>query len=430
MARPAAGAGRQARVAGLLVAVLAGACASQGEPPGGPIRTKAPDVLRVVPESGAIVPALKGDAIIQFDEVIDENPPSGGSSGTISGLARQIVLSPVAGEVKVSWHRSSIHVRPDEGWKPNRAYHLELVPGIADLRRNVTKTGKMIEFSTGGPLPKAAIRGTVLLWVEQRALPQAVIRAVPLPDTVPYLTLTDSAGDFRLSDVPPGRYLVQAIQDQNNNRRLDRREAFDTLTIPVDSAASAVLWVFLHDSVGPKVRSVDPVDSVALRVVFSQPLDPRRPLDTAQVRVLALPDSTPVPVRAFYSTAQYDSIQARARAVADSLRRARDTTARRDTARARPAPPAGAPARGPRGDTTAARVDTARVHRLLAQRPVPADRLVVATTRPLVPGAKYLVRVLGAINLNGVRGDGQGVLVMPAAKPAPKRAARDSSKAP
>ncbi|HEX4574737.1 MAG TPA: Ig-like domain-containing protein [Gemmatimonadales bacterium] len=426
MARPAAGAGRQARIAGLLLAALGGACASQGEPPGGPIRTKPPAVLHVVPESGAVVPGLKGDAVIEFDEVIDEMPSTGGASGAISGLARQIVLSPVAGEVKVSWHRSAIHVKPVEGWKPNRAYHLELVPGITDLRRNVTKTGKMIEFSTGGPLPKAAIRGTVLLWVEQRTLPQAVIRAAPLPDTVAYVTLTDSAGDFRLSDVPPGRYLVQAIQDQNNNRRLDRREAFDTVTITVDSAASAVLWAFVHDTVGPRVRSVDPVDSTALRVVFSQPFDPRRPLDTTQIRVLALPDSTPVPVRALYGAAQYDSIQARARAVADSLRRARDTTARRDTARARPTRPAGALARGPRADTTAARSDTARVHRLLAQRPVPFDRFVVATARPLVPGAKYLVRVLGITNLNGARADGQGVLVTPAAK----RSGRDSTKAP
>src|SRR5256884_1473891 len=52
----------------------------------------------------------------------------------ISGLARQIVLSPVAGDVRVSWHRSAIHVKPAEGWKPNRVYHLELLSGIVDLQ--------------------------------------------------------------------------------------------------------------------------------------------------------------------------------------------------------------------------------------------------------------------------------------------------------
>src|SRR2546430_13735250 len=50
----------------------------------------------------------------------------GGGTGAITGLAQKIVLSPVGGDVDVSWHRSAIHVRPDEGWKPDRVYHLEV----------------------------------------------------------------------------------------------------------------------------------------------------------------------------------------------------------------------------------------------------------------------------------------------------------------
>ncbi len=428
MARPAAGAGRQAQVAGLLLTALCGACANQGDPPGGPPDTTPPKVVHVVPESGAVVPDLKGDAVIQFDEVIDEMPAGGGGAGAggaISGLARHIVLSPVAGAVKVSWHRSAIHVKPEEGWKPNRVYHLELLPGIADLRRNATKRGALFVFSTGGAVPGAAIGGTALLWVEQRVLAQAVIRAAPLSDTVAYITVADSGGDFRLRDVPPGRYLLQAIQDQNNNRRLDRREAFDTVTVTVDSTASAVLWLFVHDSVGPRVKSVDPVDSAAFRVVFSEPLDPRLPLDTARVRVFTLPDTTPFQVRALYGAAAYDSLQARARAIADSLRRAKDTTAHAPPAP--PTPPAvqRPPAAPSPRDTSAFRLDTARVRKLLKQRPVPSDRLVVQTARPLAPGGKYLVRVRGATNLSGAAADAQGVLVAPVPKPA-----RDTTKAP
>ncbi len=415
MARPAAGAGRQAQVAGLLLAALLAACANQGDPPGGPPRTTPPAIVRVFPESGQVVPDLRGDAVIEFDEVIDEMPGSPGAAGAITGLAQRIVLSPVAGDVKVSWHRSAVHVKPDEGWKPNRVYHMEVLPGIVDLRRNTTKQRTLAVFSTGPALPHAALTGTVLLWVEQRTLPQAVIRAEPLPDTVAYVTFADSAGDFRLAAIPPGRYRVWAIQDQNNNRRLDRREAFDTVTVTVDSTGSAVLWAFVHDTAGPRVRSVDPVDSAAFRVAFSQPLDPRRPLDTARVHVFALPDTTPVPVSALYGAAQYDSIQARARAIADSLRRAHDTT----QARPRAAPPAaGAPGAPSRRDTAAARVDTARVRKLLKQRPVPSDRLVVQTARPLAPGGKYLVRVRGATNLSGAAADAQGVLVVPVPKPA------------
>src|SRR5207302_50516 len=122
VARPAAGAGRQAQVAGLLLTTLlgGGACASQGDPPGGP-------------------------------------------------------------------PRSAIHVSPREGWKRGRVYHLQVLPGIADLRRNATKTGTTVVFTTGPAVPAATLTGTVLLWAEQRTLPQAVIRAALLPDTIAYV---------------------------------------------------------------------------------------------------------------------------------------------------------------------------------------------------------------------------------------------------
>src|SRR5439155_414574 len=73
--------------------------------------------------------------------------------------------------------------------------------------------------------------------------------------TAAYVTLTDSAGNFRLLGIPPGRYRVWAIQDQNNNRRQDRREPFDTVSVTVDSTANAVLWAFVHDTIGPRVRT-------------------------------------------------------------------------------------------------------------------------------------------------------------------------------
>src|SRR5256885_13253195 len=87
--------------------------------------------------------------------------------------------------------------------------------------------------------------------------------------------------------------------------------------------------------------------------------------------------TTPVGVRALYRPAQFDSLQARARAVADSLKRLRDTTARKDTTArrdttARPgtpapaAPPAPAVAGAPRArpGTSPAKVHTRRVRRL------------------------------------------------------------------
>ena len=438
MAQPARRARRKTQGAGLLLTLAATAaatglaCANLGEPPGGPPDTSPPQVLTVQPESGAGVPNWKNDAVIQFDDVIDEMATGGGggggggAGGAISGLARQIVLSPVAGEVKVTWHRSSIHVKPAEGWKPGRVYHLQLLPGIVDLRRNVSKTGRTVIFSTGPAIPTAAITGTVLQWVEQRLLISGAVRAVPAGDTsLAYLAVTDSTGKFRFDAVPPGRYVVYAIQDQNNNRRLDRREAYDSATVTLDTAAAVSLWTFVHDTVGPRARAADPVDSITFRLTFSQAIDPARLPDTTRLAVLALPDSTPLKVAAILTSAGYDSLVAKERAALDSARRAADTThvrpdsgQRPDTTQRPALPRAGPGAAGvrPPADTT--------WKILLRQRPAPGDKVVVRMARPLAPASRFFVRVRGVRNLNGATADGGTVLTTP--KPVP----RDTTKTP
>lgn len=416
---------------------MGGGCANMGEPPGGPPDSTPPRVVITLPESGAVLNSFSGDATIHFDEVIDEMAGGASGAGGIAGIGRQIVLSPVAGDVKVSWHRSSIHVKPAEGWKPGRVYHLQILPGIPDLRHNVMKQGKTIVFSTGPALPHAAISGIVLQWVEQHALAKAVIRAAPLPDTVAYVTIADSNGAFSLSDLPPGAYKVTAIQDQNANRRLDPREAFDTATVRVDTTATATLWVFPHDTTPVRLREVDPVDTTAVRLTFSEPLDPAHPLDTTHVHLFALPETTAVALDGVWTATQYDSVQARARAVADSLKRLSDTThhnrAPSDTGAH--APEEGPPGRGrgehPPGATPgapAAPADTGKVKELLRQRPIPIDRFVAHAAKPLTPSGHYLVRVRGATNLTGRTTTDAGQQVFEAAKRAPPPAHPDSSK--
>jgi hypothetical protein len=408
VARAARRAGRQAQGSGLLLAALLAACASRGDPPGGPPDTAPPIIVRVRPESGAVVPGWKDDAVIQFDEVIDEMPGTGGNTG----LERQVLLSPVAGDVKVSWGRTRIHVKPKEGWKAGRVYRLEVLPGILDLRRNKLTTGRVVVFSTGPEIGHATLAGTTLQWVEQRALIGALIEAVPLPDSVGFQTIADSSGRFRLEALRAGRYVVYATADQNTNRRRDRREAYDSALVTLDTAATVTLFTFVHDTAGPRLRVATAVDSTTLRLEFSQPLAPGSALDTARVRVLQLPDSTPVALAAVLTPPQYDSLAAAER------KAAQPDSARRDTAAAAGAPPAAArrapPGRGaPARDTTAARVDTTQLKQLLAQRPVPFDKLVLRFPRPLTPETRYLIRVRGAVNLNGAVGDGQAVVLTP-----------------
>ncbi len=457
MARSARRPGRQAQVAGLLLALVvaweawsAGGCASIGQPPGGPPDSAPPKILAVKPESGAILPNLGGDAIIQFDEVIEEMAGSGGAG--LSPLAKQVMLSPVAGEVKVSWHRTSVTIKPKEGWK-KRVYRLEILPGFSDLRRNRTLERKTVLFSTGPEIGHARLGGIALKWVDQQVLLHALIEAVPLPDSVGYLTTADSGGQFNLTNLQPGRYIVYATADENGDRHRGLREAYDSTLVTLDSTNNVALYTFPHDTVPPRPRAATSVDSITVRVDFSQALDATQPFDTTHVEVLELPDSTRVPIERILTERQYDSLSTLARQKVDSA-----SAAARDTARVRgmvhdtsaqpnihptvpppPGPPRAAPAPAPpppppppppgaRGAAARSKlppeppVDTALVRRLLAQRPVPSDKIVIQTVRPLKADTRYVVGVRGATNLIGKKGD--GVIGFTTPKP---RAAADTT---
>ena len=416
MARSARRPRREAQITRLLLAgvALLTACASVGDPPGGPPDVAPPKIVAIKPESGAVVPDFKDDVVIQFDETIDEMPGGGGGGGVrAGGLAQQVLLSPVAGPVKVSWHRSRVTVKPKEGWK-RRVYRLEILPGFFDLRRNRLDSAKTVLFSTGPEIGHARIGGIALEWVEQSVLVRALIEAVPLPDSVGYLTMADSGGQFNVENLHPGRYIVYATADENGDRRRGLREAYDSIEVTLDSSANVALYTFSHDTVPPRPRTATFVDSISVRVEFSQPLDPTASFDTAQLHVLELPDSTPVAIAAIYSQRQFDSLTTAARAKADSQRAATDTA--RVAPPAPPPPPP--PPRRPVADTAPPRVDTTLVRQLLARRPIPSDKIVIRLAQPLKLETRYVVRIDAATNLIGKKGEGSVSFTVP--KPTPR----------
>jgi hypothetical protein len=369
------------------------------DPPGGPPDFTPPVILSTRPDSGAKVPGWRDAVVIQFNEVIDER--SGGS------LDKLITLSPVPEKLAVDWKRTAIAVRPKGGWRPNAVYQLALLPGIQDLRNNRLTAGRTIIFSTGGEIPGTRMAGTVLNWEEGRIAARALVEAILLPDSLRYLGVADSAGDFVMGAVPAGRYLLQAGMDANNNRRLDPREPLDSVTLQLDSTLTHTFWAFKHDTLGPGLSRVTVADSLTLRLEFNQALPPEPP-DSGAVTLLALPDSTPLPLAHVWRLAEYDSL-----AAAERARQPRPDTARADTARA----DAGRGARGmpTTTDTTARRQpaqDTSRAARLLRERPKLSNVLVARVPATLAPGGRYLV-VTNLANLNGARGTSRQVVVVP-----------------
>jgi hypothetical protein len=257
----------------------AAACASPGIPPGGPVDTNAPKLLKIAPDSGRTGISPK-EVVFHFDKVVSERPPGAPS------LAALFLISPRDGTPKVDWHRSEVAVRPRRGWKPNTPYTIIMLPGMTDLRGNVRNTGAVTIFSTGSTIPSSYLTGSAFNWVTGAAAPRAFVEARPTTDTTTdFVAIADSTGTFRFPNLPSGTYRVRAILDDNNNKGLDPREAWDTATVTVTDSARAELYAFPHDSVAPRVSGVGIRDSVTLEILFDHPIDPSQTLTPASITI-------------------------------------------------------------------------------------------------------------------------------------------------
>jgi hypothetical protein len=382
------------------VTIVGGAlgCASAGAPPGGPEDHSPPQLVKVIPDSNA-VNVREPYATFLFDETINDR------GGGQQELRNYFLVSPSAGEPEVSWHRNHIDVRPRGGFRPNTAYTITLLPGLADLRSNATRTGASLVFSTGPTIPAGRITGTAFDWLAERPASRALLQAIT-PDSSTYLAQSDSTGHFTLGPLPPGSYLVRGIVDQNGNRALDRNEAFDTARVVVPQTVPLELLLVQRDTLPPRILTVAPSDSVTLRVTFDRNLDPLQP-PAASAFQLVTPDSSVIPVTAVLTPRQEQKeTLAKAQATADSLRRV-------DSLAGKVLPP-----HRPIVQTPKAGVVTPSV-------PPPFTAVLLRTGKPLAAATSYRLSVSSARGLSGRAQASERSFTT--AKPAPPKA--DSTRA-
>ncbi len=372
-------------------------CARIEPPPGGPPDPSAPRLIATSPDSFARLTPFKGDAEFQFDEVVSEGGAPNRGEGT-GGLEKLVILSPSNRVPEVSWRRNRITVRPQEGWRPNRIYRIELLPGVTDLRNNRAEEGGVITFSTGAPRPQTTLEGQVLDWNTSRPAPGALVVASLLPDSLPYRGVADSSGRFSLGPLPQGDYLVSGVIDQNGDHRQDLREGYGSSRVPRARSSVGELWAFVHDTTPPRIQTATVDDSMKATLTFSQKLDPRQQFSTRDVRLRLLPDSAPVAVSSILPQPLDDSLHGRKTAIDSAA--VGDSAARPDTLRrGRRTPP---PRRGPTDS-------------IKPSRPPLNDRLVLRVPKPWKPGSRLAVELRGVRNVTGTAGTAAGVLAVPEA---------------
>jgi hypothetical protein len=343
------------------------------------------------------------------------------------------LMSPREGTPRVIWRRDRVEVRPRREFRPNTAYSVTLLPGLADLRGNAMKTGKSIVFSTGPTLPAFMVAGRVFDWIGERIAPNALVEVIRRPDSLPYVGAADSSGQFAVGPLDEGTYTVRAILDNNRNLALDPGEPWDSLSIVVRGSSPFLeLLLAPRDTFPPRLLMVQARDSVTLSASFDRVLHPDAPLTAASVRVVRA-DSTPLRVAAVMPRARFDSVQQAARDSAarrDSTQR-RDSTVRRDSVRppTRPTFPAdaGLPpgAALPPGRPAPAVPTTALEPK--ASRPAPIKDFVIVldSSTPVRPLATYRVTVANIRGLLGSARASDRVITLPPVRrdttPPPRR---------
>jgi hypothetical protein len=341
---------------------------------------------------------------IRFDEVISDR-------GTGPGALNQlVVISPRDGAPRVSYRRDAIAVRPRSGWRPNTTYTVTLLPGVPDLRGNVSTETRSVVFSTGAAIAPFALRGRVFDWMAERPAARAWVEAVARDSTV-YVTTADSTGAFTVGPLPSGEYAVKAFIDQNNNRGLDRAEPWDSVVARTSARGVETTLELLaapRDTVPPRITAIALTDSVTLSVEFDRPLDTRQTVTPALFTV-ARADSTRIAVREALPRREFERREEARRAREDS---ARTDTVRADTARTpRPAPSRPRLVRGAEGPAR-------------PSAPPPVQQVMLRLGAPLVPGQSYRVTATGVRNLLGRPGTSSRLVQVAPPTPTPSDTTR------
>jgi hypothetical protein len=410
-----------------LIALLALAgCAQASMPPGGPPDTNPPRLVRVSPDTNAR--NVRGNSItFHFDEVVSERPQGA------EDLARLFVVSPSTGPSGISWKRTSVDVKPRGGLRPNTTYTVRMLPGMVDLDNNVDSTGMTFVFSTGPSIATGRIAGRAFDWAAGRPAGGARVEAISLPDSARYATIADSSGAYELINMPPGRFLLRALVDQNNNGEADDRELFDTVTVTLADSVRRELLAAVRDTLGVGIATAEMRDTVTLRLALDRPLDTLF-VPTASMFSIQAADSSTVPFTAVITQADEErriADSTRAKAVQDSVRAAftRDSVRIADSVRAAatapvratpvPAPPPRPTGRRPGATNVppppAARDTSGRVIPRPSAR-VPIAALYVKFATPLRPNSSYRVTATGLRSVTGATRTSSRVFTTPRAR--------------
>lgn len=223
------------------IGLLFYSCAKQSTPMGGPIDEKNPSVISMNPSHNSL--NVKPETItLEFDEYIKLENPN-----------KNIIITPKINkdEVEITAVKNKVNIVLNQKLEDSTTYVFNFQKSIEDLSEGNPAENLKLVFSTGPSIDSLSVSGNVT-YVFPKGEPdyKDVLVGLYLANdstnafqTAPYyISQTDSAGNFQINNIKPGKYRGYTWQDANSNLKADfKSELFDffldTLEIkqPIDN---------------------------------------------------------------------------------------------------------------------------------------------------------------------------------------------------
>ncbi len=245
------------------------ACATQVAPSGGPEDKLPPRVAGVYPAPNSTNHPTELYVKLEFDEWINASIPRGAVS----------ISPPIEKKLKFEVSGKTLEVHSRAELDTGTTYTMTFSGGVKDLRGNTLASPFQLVFSTGAVIDSLSLTGRVQMFdslVSKKAFPSVglylmgesreskrylekfrdtvtkVLDSLPMLTKEPplYMTSTDSAGNFKLSGLKPGRYRVVAFVDRNGNQKLEPSTELAGIwlrDLVLADSTTDTLWIPLAD---------------------------------------------------------------------------------------------------------------------------------------------------------------------------------------
>ena len=213
-------------------------CANQ-LPPGGGEEDKAPPKVRIISPKANSTFFTGNSIIIEFSEYVDRR-----------SFQDAFRISPrVEGEFDFKWGGTEVEVVfPTDLQKiyPSKTFVININTALKDIRGNTISEPVTIAFSTGAKIDMGEVEGRVynnlnkIVSVWAYNIENTTYDPVKnLPD---YLTETSSEGNYKLTNLAPGKYRIITVNDEDRNLLFtNERESYGVLSNDLDLKDSLII---------------------------------------------------------------------------------------------------------------------------------------------------------------------------------------------